>query len=304
MTAPSASPPTARVLDVLELLSARADQRVRLLDLERELHLTKATAHAILTTLCDRHWVRRDPKDKSFSLGPALSKVAATAPSASRYEQAALDAAVELARETGYNASVVELIGDTQSVIVFDPSGQQLTLPGSTDRVDFAAPFGAIFAAYDPGLARVWIERSGTTNAELIGRLESLLAIIRERGLTVERMSAVMVRAAELGHQLRQGAGTEPMRRAMDALLDEVATAGYLHEVTGKGGDQPVTSLAAPVFDPDGRVTVGVGLHPFTRLSPAKLERLGQRVRRAASDAATAAGSDDGRVPAAAAGRG
>src|SRR5207253_8652213 len=101
--------------------------------------LTKATAHAIMSTLCDRHWVRRDPKDKTFSVGPALSKVAEQSPVANPFGPAARLAAIRLAAETGYNASVVELVGDTQAVVVFDPYRRQLTLPGSTDRVQLAA---------------------------------------------------------------------------------------------------------------------------------------------------------------------
>lgn len=284
MAKPTVSPPTSRVLDVLEFLAERNDQKVRLLDLERGVKLTKATAHAIMTTLCDRHWVVRDPKDKTFSLGPAVSDVARLALPLSEFGPPARFAAIRLAADTSYNASVVELIGATQAVVVFDPQGRQLAPPGSSDRVELAAPFGAIFAAYDSQLARVWIERSGATDPALVKRLNSLLSIIRDKELAVERMSPVMVRAAKLGHQLQNETGSESMRQAMEMLLNEVATVGYLHDVTGVGGNQPVTSIAAPVFDSAGRAILALAVHPYEQLGAQKLARVADRVREAATE--------------------
>ena len=60
------------MLDVIELLAAATEDRLRFSDVVRELGLTQATAHAILTTLSDRGWINRDPIDKTFSLGPAV----------------------------------------------------------------------------------------------------------------------------------------------------------------------------------------------------------------------------------------
>jgi hypothetical protein len=47
------------VLDVVELLAGSGKDRLRFSDVVRELGLTQATAHAILTTLCDRGWANR-----------------------------------------------------------------------------------------------------------------------------------------------------------------------------------------------------------------------------------------------------
>jgi DNA-binding IclR family transcriptional regulator len=60
-TSETASPPTGRVLDVLELLAQRDRDGPRLTDVIEELGITRATAHSILTTLCDRGWASRDP---------------------------------------------------------------------------------------------------------------------------------------------------------------------------------------------------------------------------------------------------
>ncbi|MGY1938758.1 helix-turn-helix domain-containing protein [Nocardia gipuzkoensis] len=71
------SAPTARVVDIIELLSRPGSERLRYSDIARELDLTQATTHAILKTLCDRGRVSRDPAVKTFALGPGLAPVAA-----------------------------------------------------------------------------------------------------------------------------------------------------------------------------------------------------------------------------------
>src|ERR1700743_3127607 len=107
------SPPTARVLDVVELLAGTDEDRLRFSDVVRRLDLTQATAHAILTTLCERGWVSRDPVDKTYSLGPALAVVATRVETARPLAQAARTVALDLAGQFGYATSVVERVGDS-----------------------------------------------------------------------------------------------------------------------------------------------------------------------------------------------
>src|SRR5271169_3472750 len=169
------SPPTTRVLDVIELLAANAEDRLRFSDVARELGLTQATAHAILTTLCDRGWASRDPVDKTFSLGPALAAVAARVDTARPLAHTARAAALQLAGEFGYAASVVERFGDSLVITAFEDAGQHTGgTPG--DRIRYAPPFGVAFAAWDTAdEQRAWIRRSAATNSALARRLEEVL---------------------------------------------------------------------------------------------------------------------------------
>lgn len=48
----SASPPPARMLDMLELLAGRDGEPPRLSDVVRDRGLTQATTHAIMATRC------------------------------------------------------------------------------------------------------------------------------------------------------------------------------------------------------------------------------------------------------------
>src|ERR1700761_6795899 len=153
------SAPTTRVLDVVELLAAPGTERLRFSDVVRELSLTQATAHAILTTLCDRGWASRDPVNKTFSPGPALAAVAGRIDIARPLAHTARAAALQLAEEFGYAASVVERFGDSLVITAFEDAGQQSGgAPG--DRIRYAPPFGGAFAAWDTeDQQHAWIQR-------------------------------------------------------------------------------------------------------------------------------------------------
>ncbi|MGH3968490.1 MAG: helix-turn-helix domain-containing protein, partial [Mycobacterium sp.] len=114
------SAPTNRVLDVVELLAQPGAKAPRFSDVVRQLGLTQATAHSILTTLCDRGWASRDPVDKTFSLGPALAVVAAQVDVARPLAHAASVAALQLSGEFGYAASVVERFVDSLVITAFE----------------------------------------------------------------------------------------------------------------------------------------------------------------------------------------
>src|SRR4051812_16655832 len=67
------SPPTTRVMDIVELLAQRPDDHPTLAEICRELDVSRSTGHAIMHTLCARQWASRDPLSGRFSIGPALS---------------------------------------------------------------------------------------------------------------------------------------------------------------------------------------------------------------------------------------
>lgn len=165
------SAPTSRVVDIIELVAGSADTRLRFSDVVSALDLTQATAHAILTTLCDRGWLIRDPADKTFALGPGLAVVAARVDSSRPLAQAARIAAQELSQQLGYAASVVERVADELVITAFEGAGPQPAgMPG--DRIRYAPPFGVAFAAWDtPAEQRAWIARAPTTGGALTDRL-------------------------------------------------------------------------------------------------------------------------------------
>ncbi|MFY9763865.1 MAG: helix-turn-helix domain-containing protein, partial [Mycobacterium sp.] len=232
------------MLDVVELLAGSGKDRLRFSDVVRELGLTQATAHAILTTLCDRGWASRDPVDKTFSLGPALAVVAARVDTARPLAHTARTAALQLADELGYATSVVERVGDSLVITAFEDAGRQSGgAPG--DRIRYAPPFGVAFAAWETDeQQRAWIQRSAATNAKLARRLEEVLARTRERGFDVDCTTPALTQAAQVVGTLPSDGLPDHVREITDQLLVEFTTIGFLSDDDTARQAQPVATIA------------------------------------------------------------
>jgi DNA-binding IclR family transcriptional regulator len=277
------SAPTTRVLDVVELLAGSGNERLRFSDVVSELALTQATTHAILTTLCDRGWASRDPVDKTYSLGPALAAVAARVDTARPLAHTARAAALQLADEFGYAASVVERFGDSLVITAFEDAGRQSGgAPG--DRIRYAPPFGVAFAAWDTDEEqRTWIRRGAATNSALARRLDEVLAHTRERGFDVDCTTPALTRAAHVVGTLPSDGLPAHVREITDQLLAEFTTIGFLTDDpddTAPRRAQPVATIAAPVFDQHGRVAMIVCVHPLQDLTRKRIESIGRRMAR------------------------
>jgi DNA-binding IclR family transcriptional regulator len=271
-----------RVLDVVELLAGSGQARLRFSDVVRELELTQATAHAILATLCDRGWVRRDPVDKTYALGPALAVVATRVEAGRPMAHTAQTAALDLANEFGYATSVVERVNDSLVIISFEDAGQRsIGAPG--DRIRYAPPFGVSFAAWDTAEEqRAWIERSAATNPVLGRRLEAVLARTRQRGFDVDCTTPALAQAARVMGTLPSDGLPDHVREITEQLLMEFTTIGVLPDDATRQ-ERPVATIAAPVFDHRGRVPMIVAVHPLQTLSRRRIDAVGRRVAQVAS---------------------
>jgi DNA-binding IclR family transcriptional regulator len=271
------------VLDVVELLAGPGNERLKFSEVVRKLGLTQATTHAILTTLCDRGWASRDPVDKTYSLGPALAAVAARVDTARPLAHTAHAAALQLADEFGYAASVVERFGDSLVITAFEDGGQQSGgAPG--DRIRYAPPFGVAFAAWDSDEEqRAWISRGAATNSALARRLEEVLTHTRERGFDVDCTTPALTRAAHVVGTLPSDGLPAHVREITDQLLAEFTTIGYLPDDSDDYAPrhaQPVATIAAPVFDHRGHVAMIVAVHPLQDLTRTRIDSIGRRAVR------------------------
>ena len=88
------SPPTDRVLRIVQLLTNRPFETFTLSDLVRHLGITRATGHAIVSTMTEGGHLVRHPITKTYSLGPAWVAVGRAAEQA-RPELAHAYAAIE-----------------------------------------------------------------------------------------------------------------------------------------------------------------------------------------------------------------
>jgi DNA-binding IclR family transcriptional regulator len=275
----STSAPTARVLDVVELLARSGNARLRFSDVVRELDLTQATAHAILKTLCDRGWASRDPVAKTFALGPALAVVAARTDTARPLAHAARSAALRLSGQVGYACSVVERFGDSLVVTAFEgePATQPSGIPG--DRIPYAPPFGVAMAAWDTEEGRRgWIRRGAGSNADRTQRLQKVLEHTRARGFDVDWTTPALAQAVHVVGTLDSNEMPTPVRHIMDQLLVEFTTIGFLSDDNPGRRKQPVVTIAAPVFDHRHQVALMVAVHPLCALSARQIQDIGKHL--------------------------
>jgi DNA-binding IclR family transcriptional regulator len=189
-------------------------------------------------------------------------------------------AAVELAREFGYATSVVERVGDSLVITAFEDAGQLSSgTPG--ERIRYAPPFGVAFAAWDSRAEQqAWIARSAASNPELTHRLEEVLARTRERGFDVDCTTPALTRAAHVMGTLPADGLPDHVREITDQLLTEFTTIGFLSDDSGRQ-EQPVATIAAPVFDNRGRVPMIVAVHPLQALTRRRIDAVGRQVAQA-----------------------
>lgn len=255
------SAPTERVLDVVELLSHPENAQMRFSDVVRELDLSQATAHAILKTLTDRGWVNRDPTAKTFSLGPALSLIAARLDTVRPVAHLARDAARRLATAVDVPASVIERAGDDLVITAFEqPKGG--ALPASpNERIPYTAPFGVAFAAWDtPDAQNAWIQRAAADDSELARRLQDVLTRTRERGYDIDWMTPALAQAAHAIGSLSDHALPVNMRSIIDQLRLEFTSAALTSDSSSQ--PRPVATISAPVLDKAGHIQLVLGIHP------------------------------------------
>lgn len=279
--ADAASPPTARAIDVVELLVDSGGSRLRLSEIAHALGLSMGTAHNILSTLAERGWVQRDSTDKTFAVGPALEIAAAKARSVRTLASRARTLAGELSTEMDCAASVVERIGDDLVISAFmSPHPEH---PGATpgETFPYSPPFGVALAAWDTHEEQhAWIERGAADNTDLAEQLRQSLAMTRTRGYEVDRTTPALARAMQLVGALDDTQIPSNIRHVRDQLA-ELAALGFVPDPDTRRRHE-VFSIATPLFDERGRPRLSVSLHPFRHMTNGEVQKMGRRLVTAA----------------------
>lgn len=274
----SSSAPTERVLDIIESLARRGDRRMRFSDIARELVLTQGTAHAILSTLTSRGWVTRDPAEKTFGLGPALSLIAASLSTARPLARAAGEAARRLVEAIDMPASVVEVVGDELMITAFESPAHNPITSAITDRIPYRPPFGVAFAAWDTADAqREWIDRGSAGDAELDHKLRGVLSRTRDRGYDVDVMTPALQQAAQAIGTLAVDTLPTAMRPVIDRMRVDFLSAGLAVEQAAEG-PLTVATISAPVLHSTGHTRLILGVHPLRLMTDREIKATAERL--------------------------
>ncbi|MDP7706308.1 MULTISPECIES: helix-turn-helix domain-containing protein [unclassified Mycobacterium] len=274
-----ASPPTERVVAIMELVGSQPGRSFSLAEISRELGISRATGHAIVTTLASHDWLVRDAAG-AYSRGPGIASLTEAADE--RIYHGILHKLAEssctqtfLARREQNSLVVIDSAGESPSGMRID---RQLRMP-------LVAPFGRDYVAWgSAGAQRAWLQGVGKPSTALSRRMSTVLNEIRERGYVIERLSREYVRVYTALRAL--GADSEPdaiTARLARAFADLTVIDVLSSELTGNATHN-IATISAPVFDADGLVAMSVTVAPFAELTGAEVRRLGELVRAAAEN--------------------
>ncbi|MEW2478398.1 helix-turn-helix domain-containing protein [Mycobacterium sp. NPDC049093] len=268
------SPPTERVIAVMQLLAAEPDRTFTLADISRRLDISRATGHAILTTLAAHRWVVRDDNSAGYSCGPAIAALGRPANHRGfrpvlQHLSESVGAQVLLAHRDGANLQIVETVGET------------LTAPriGTDFRIPLVAPFGRDYVAWAPEPAQqAWLDGVGQPSPRLRKRLAAVLGEVRRRGYVVERLSPEYVRVYSALRALAGEGEPDAITRRLAWSFADLTLVDYLPGELDDSGPHRVATISAPVRDTDGLVTMSVTAAPFAALTADQVHELGASV--------------------------
>ncbi|MFD3702358.1 helix-turn-helix domain-containing protein [Nocardia sp. NPDC058658] len=264
----TASPPTDRVVSIVELLATEAPMNAAAI--ADGLALSRSTVGAILATLQSRNWVQRS-HDLTYRLGPAFPHHQARSAQPDALPPGAQDELRSLAQRVGCGAAMAAVTATSMTFVAIEanhrtggglPTGVQVGT-----RLPLRAPAAAAVIAFSPpDRQHAWLATADPTQRR---ELTAALTEIQTTGLAVwgidpDDLGTLDVLAEVAGH-LAHSPTTGPLRRRVLGLL--AALSGYPHTTADLAEDRPlpIAYLAAPIFDADHtpRWELQIGpLHP------------------------------------------
>jgi DNA-binding IclR family transcriptional regulator len=282
------SPPTERVVSILDFLAKHPHDSFGLSELARRLGLSKPTCLGILTTLMESDYLIRDAGDKTYRLGPRLISLGHTAQESMRVNPTAREELRILATTYDTTAALSAVIEDriTLLELVGPPSADVGVAVGRSaatresvrvgQSYPFAPPVGLMFVLWDDEALRSWLAKEPTiplrTDSE---RLDRVVTECRSEGYLVERLTPggrrLYAMMAGMSSTLPQ-----ELRALLGEMIADVGERVYLRGEGSARQRHDISVISAPVFDHHRRQAMVVSLqigHAMTDTEIAKHAR-------------------------------
>ncbi|HEX3336105.1 MAG TPA: helix-turn-helix domain-containing protein [Jatrophihabitans sp.] len=292
MSSSRRSPPTQRVVDLLDHVLAHPSERFGLSELSRAVGISKPTCLGIVSTLADTGWLICDAESRAYGVGPALVAAGRLARRAVPGVEAAEQHLVQLATRYGAACSASAVVGEEIVVLVSVRADGRPTGPQAGARYPFAPPLGLMYVLWDTDRA---FDRWLTTRPALPMTLDrehlrQVVAECRERGYLVEGLTEVGRRL----HTLMAGVAAYDLPDEVRDLVGEmVSTLGervYVGAELTARGKHPTHLLAAPTYDSNGRQELVVTLAVDDSITGADISRRGKALMATAAAITAEAG--------------
>jgi DNA-binding IclR family transcriptional regulator len=287
------SPPTRRVVQVLDLLADRPRERFTLTRVADVLGLNKPTCLGILTALVDAQYLTRD-EAKTYGLGPALVRLGSAAETGLANLDVVRPFLVELHDRLGLTC-VLSAVYDRQ-IVILDRLGT--AIPGDRrdligERFPLAPPLGLVNIAWaHESVIDEWLARPPLVPIAPGARpVREIVAAGLADGYIVECLrtssSSSVVLASLLASDLPP--------RMVDELRQHLPPEDWSEFVTALGDDGaaalPVANISAPVYDRQGTQQYTLTVVPESPDATVALARQwGEAVARAGAAASAALG--------------
>jgi DNA-binding IclR family transcriptional regulator len=272
------SPPTQRVVALLEHVAAHPDERFGLSELSRALDISKPTCLGIVTTLTESGWLHCDSHSRAYGVGPALVAASRLARRAVPGADIAEHHIAELAARYAAPCTASAVIGgDIVVLSSAGPDGRSARAMAGT-RYPFAPPIGLMYVLWDShGAFERWLRMRPALPVHLDqAHLRAVVAECRERGYLVEGLTEVGARL----HSLMAGVAAYDLPDEVRGLVGEmVSTLGervYLSAELTARGKRPTHLLAAPTYGRDGRQEMVLTLYVGASITGAEITRRGK----------------------------
>ena len=257
-----ASPPTERVVAVLDFLARHPHDRFGVSELARRVGLSKPTCLGIVTTLTDSDYLVRDSKDKTYRLGPALISLGHTAQESLRVDPAARAELRRLSTISGTTAALSAVIDDRITVLeLVGPPGADVGVRVGQS-YPFAPPVGLMFVLWDDVALRDWLAKEPTIPLRTDGeRMDRVVAECRQTGYLVERLTPGGRRLYALMSGMSNRLPDE-LQALLGELVADIGERVHLRSQNPPGGRQrhDISVISAPVFDHHQRQAMVVSL--------------------------------------------
>lgn len=245
-----ASPPTDRVVRILDYLAGHSQDRFGVSELARRVGLSKPTCLGILTSLADAGYLVRDAADKTYRLGPSLITLGHRAQESLRVSPAAREELRRLSARFGVTAALSGVVDDRITLLdIVSPPGAR---PGVEvgQSYPFAPPVGLMFVLWDDEAERDWLAKEPTIPLRTdTARLNRVIAECRADGYLVERLTPGGRRL----YALMAGMSTElpdELRALLGELVSDIGERVYLRGENGTGRKRhDISVISAPVYD-------------------------------------------------------
>lgn len=257
-----------RSSDIIDFLASFPEREFTLSEIMRATKINVASCHAVLATLVDCGYIARCPKQRTYTLGPALVAIGQAAfksqPLIARAQEAAERLQVELEAPLLLSAA----IGDEILGILALPDGAgRFPSMRVGERKPFVAPLGAPFLAWSSEeTIKAWIARhQGPINESLVEAWRHSLDLIRQRGYQVMLRAPDSPQIGALMSQMASGHRVPDYKDEMTRLINSFDSQLAQPETIKPDELYDILVISAPLFDQNGRTVFNLSLGSFSK---------------------------------------